>query len=36
MTDTKRKADADKLKLEALEALKQRLNEDVATLRRRR
>ena len=33
MTDTKRKADADKLKLEALEALKQRLNEDVATLR---
>ena len=33
MTDTKRKVDADKAKLEALEALKQRLNEDVATLR---
>jgi DnaK suppressor protein len=44
MTDTTRKADAtkaastkaakaDKAKLEALEALKQRLNEDVATLR---
>lgn len=31
MTDTKR--DADKAKLDALEALKRRLNEDVATLR---
>src|SRR5918997_4420942 len=31
MTDTTR--DTDKAKLEALEALKQRLNEDVATLR---